>query len=256
MTSTPSSHATSQYAATTANLTARISLHQNHSTNPQDWFAWLGQRLPLDGAICEVGAGTGLLWHRVGHTGRDLTLVDFSAAMCDTLRALPGARVHQADACHLPFPDASFDSLIANHMLYHVDDPAAAVREFARVLRPDGRIAVALNGRDHLRELDEIGPAIGRPDVGLSAGQNDVFAETGPGYLSACFTDVTTERFPGSLDIPDAEPVLAYLDSMADEPLTPPQREAARTLVQARIDAEGGFRVRKHTVLITARRGG
>ena len=57
MTSTPSAHAINQYATTTGNLTARIALHA-YSTNPQDWFSWLDERLPLAGDVLEVGAGT------------------------------------------------------------------------------------------------------------------------------------------------------------------------------------------------------
>lgn len=254
MAPTPSAQALSQYATTTGNLTARIALHA-YGTNPQDWFDWLEERLPLAGDVLEVGAGTGKLWSHVDHCGRglSLTLTDFSLAMCEQLRAVPGARVHKCDATDLPFSDASFDTVIANHMLYQLDDPVAALREFARVLRPGGRVAVAVNGREHLHELKAIGPAIGRP--GLVLIQNGITAETAPGCLAATqFTGVIVERYPCGLDIPTPEPILAYLASMADEPLTPEQQSAARDLVQARIDAEGHFRVRKHSVLITASR--
>ena len=71
-------------------------------------------------------------------SGARLTLVDSSPAMCAQLREIPGAQVEQCDAAALPFADASFDAVIANHMLYHVDDPAAVVHEFDRVLRPGG----------------------------------------------------------------------------------------------------------------------
>ncbi len=67
---TASARATSQYATTTGNLTARIALHA-YGTNPQSWFAWLGERLPLAGDVLEVGAGTGELWHRIGPHGAD-----------------------------------------------------------------------------------------------------------------------------------------------------------------------------------------
>lgn len=251
----PSAHAISQYATTTGNLTARIALHR-FGTNAQDWFSWLGERLPLTGDVLEVGAGTGELWTHVNHMtrGLTLTLADFSAVMCQQLHSIPGARVLQADAADLPFPDASFDTVIANHMLYHVDDPDAALREFARVLRHGGRLAVAVNGADHLAELDTIGPAIGRSALAVSATQNDFSAESGPSYVARYFTGITVERYPCDLDIPAAEPVLAYLASMTDEPLTPAQRLAAEDLIQARIDHDGSFRVRKHTVLITASR--
>ncbi|MET7427231.1 class I SAM-dependent methyltransferase [Dactylosporangium sp. NPDC005555] len=255
MTRTPSAHAVSQYATTTGNLTARIALH-TYGTNPQDWFSWLDERLPLAGDVLEVGAGTGKLWNHVDHVtrGLSLTLTDFSPAMCEQLRTIPDARVQQCDATDLPFPDASYDTVVANHMLYHLDDPAAALREFARVLRPGGRLAIATNGSDHLDELNAIGPAIGRPELALGARQNDFTAEAGPTYVARYFTAVAVERYPCSLDIPTVEPILAYLDSMADDPLTPPQRSAAHDFVQTEIDANGSYRIRKHTVLITASR--
>ena len=85
-------------------------------------------------------------------------------------------------------------------------------------------------------------------------GQNGVTAETGPDRVARHFADVGVELYPDELDIPAVEPVLAYLASLADEPLTPGQEAAARELVESRIAAEGGLRVRKHSVLITARR--
>jgi SAM-dependent methyltransferase len=177
MTPTPSARAVSQYATTTGNLTARIALHA-YGTNPQDWFSWLDERLPLAGDVLEVGAGTGKLWTHVDHIGRGLrlTLTDFSPAMCEHLHTIPGARVQQCDATDLPFPDDSLDTVIANHMLYHLDDPAAALRDFARVLRPGGRLAIATNGSDHLDELNTIGPAIGRPELRLGAHNNEPFS--------------------------------------------------------------------------------
>jgi hypothetical protein len=48
----PSVHAVSQYSGTTGNLTGRIALH-GFSNNPQGWFAWLAERLPLDGEVLD-----------------------------------------------------------------------------------------------------------------------------------------------------------------------------------------------------------
>lgn len=222
----------------------------------QSWFSWLDERLPLAGDVLEVGAGTGALWSHVDHAGRGLrlTLTDFSAAMCEVLRTVAGARVEQCDATDLPFPDASFDTVIANHMLYHLDDPDAALSEFARVLRPGGRVAIATNGSDHMRELVAIGPAVGRPDITIATTLGGFTAQSGPTYVARHFAGVGVESYPCDLDVPTPEPILAYLASLAGEPLTSAQQSAARDLVQARIDAEGSYRVRKHTVLITASR--
>jgi SAM-dependent methyltransferase len=232
-----------------------MALH-SHGTNPQNWFSWLAERLPLAGEVLEVGAGTGKLWSHIDHEARGLrlTLADFSPAMCAQLRSVPGARVEECDAAALPFGDGDFDTVVANHMLYHVDDPAAALAEFARVLRPGGRLAVATNGLDHMAEVSEIGAAIGRADLRMWQFRSDFNAETAAAYVGRLFGEVTVERYPCDLDVPAAQPVLAYLESMAEEPLSAAQRSAAQDFVQARIAADGGFRIRKHTVLVTATR--
>jgi SAM-dependent methyltransferase len=250
--STPSAHALRQYTSTTANLEARIAIHA-HSTNPQDWFAWLDDRLPRDGDVLEVGAGTGLLWIRVARRERSLALTDLSPAMCARLRTIPGARVLRCDATRLPLRDGSVDTVIANHMLYHIDDPGVALREFARVLRPGGRLATATNGRSHLAELMALASSVGRPDLRLAANQSDYSAEGAPALVARHFVDVTAERYHCDLAVPAPEPILAVLDSL-HEPLTPEQSSAARGIVQAAIDAEGAYRIGKHTVLITATR--
>jgi len=221
----------------------------SYGANPQTWWSWLAVRLPRDGAVLEVGAGTGELWRQLTPPA-DLTLADFSAAMC---AELPGPRVVRCSAAALPFPAGSFDTVIANHMLYHLDDPEVALREFARVLRPGGRVAVALNGRDHMAELDAVALAAGRPGLVRFSSRSNFAAEEAPVCLARSFTAVESERYPCDLAIPTADPVVEYLDSMADPPLTPDERAAARAFVESRIDADGAYRIRKNSVLTTAR---
>jgi SAM-dependent methyltransferase len=50
----------------------------------------------------------------------------------------------QADAAHLPFPDRSFDAVIANHSLEHIHGLAAALKEIGRVASPKGSLFVAV----------------------------------------------------------------------------------------------------------------
>lgn len=50
----------------------------------------------------------------------------------------------QGDACRLPFPDASFDRVIAAEVLEHLPDDRQAMSELARVLKPSGRMAVTV----------------------------------------------------------------------------------------------------------------
>jgi len=248
----PSDIASSQYANTTDKLKARIAIYQ-YSTNPQSWFDFLKNRLQIEGTVLEVGAGTGELWRHVDHFKAQLTLTDFSPAMCDALRSLeiPDAVVKQCDAAHLPFEDDSFDTVIANHMLYHVDDPDACLKEFARILKSGGQVIVSLNGRYHVRELVELSKEIRRPGLAMKHAKMDAYSAQE--FLDRYFTDVGLELFPGQLEVPTAEPVLAYLNSLGATGLSDEQRTMAEKIVREKIAEDGNFKVRTHTVLLTAR---
>lgn len=75
--------------------------------------------------------------------------VDLTSAMLEQAAAAAAAaqlsnlRFHTADAAALPFAAARFDLAVCGYSLHHMPDPAAAVAEMARVVRPGGRIGLA-----------------------------------------------------------------------------------------------------------------
>jgi ubiquinone/menaquinone biosynthesis C-methylase UbiE len=143
---------------TDANLQARIRLHQRFSTNRHGWPRWLFDQLDLheDARVLELGCGTGVLWatntHRIP-PGWQVVLSDRSPGMLAAVAGPPVAVRVVADAQAVPFAPASFDVVLANHMLYHVPDRDRALGEIHRVLRPGGQVYAATNGRRHLAEL-------------------------------------------------------------------------------------------------------
>src|SRR5262249_16734842 len=118
-----------------------------------------------------------------------------------------------ADAQQLPFGDAAFDRVIANHMLYHVPDRAGALAEIRRVLRPGGRFYAATNGRDHLRELGELVARFAPDWTGWAAGSNSqgFRLENGAEQLARWFPRVELRRYEDALVVTEAEPLLAYV---------------------------------------------
>ena len=100
--------------------------------------------------VLDVATGTGLVAERlVRRYGCTVVGVDQSPAMLDAARSRlardPGlaerVSLVQAEAEHLPFADGEFDHLTFTYLLRYVDDPAATMRELARVVRPGGRVA-------------------------------------------------------------------------------------------------------------------
>src|SRR5437762_984521 len=96
--------------------------------------------------VLDVATGTGLVARAVSERygcvviGLDRS-VDMLSAAADRDGHIPLVR---ARAESLPFPDESFDHLTFTYLMRYVDDPAATMRELARVVRPGGRI-VALD---------------------------------------------------------------------------------------------------------------
>ncbi len=93
---------------------------------------------------CGTGPDLGALAAIVGGGGR-VVGVDRSEALAAAAARRPETgtiKLVVADAHRLPFADAEFDACRADRTLQHVGDPAAALREMARVTRPGGRVVV------------------------------------------------------------------------------------------------------------------
>ena len=121
-----------------------------------DPFTWLGERLGMaarrrellamaEGAVLEIGAGTGLNLRHYPARLEELVLVEPGEPMADRIalsqapRGVP-ARLERAPAEYLPFDDDSFDTVVSTLVLCTVSDPVRAVSEVVRVLKPGGRL--------------------------------------------------------------------------------------------------------------------
>lgn len=79
---------------------------------------------------------------------REPSQVDWARELATT-RQVTNVEFEVADLFRLPFPDASFDVVVANAVLMHVGDRLAALQEFRRVLLPGGIVAVRDLKTDH-----------------------------------------------------------------------------------------------------------
>jgi SAM-dependent methyltransferase len=139
---------------------------------------------------------------------------DSSASPGDTAGARPAAvALAGADATALPLRDGVADLALAMHMLYHVPDPADALRELRRVTRPGGRVVIVLNGSGHLRELRA---AVARArGADPTAMRERVRLEDGESMARSFFAQVTRHDFVAELRVPSREPITDYVRSLS-----------------------------------------
>jgi SAM-dependent methyltransferase len=110
-----------------------------------DWVAqYLAPWLPAAKDVLDVGCGPGVVALAAARSRPELhiTGVDLSLArFADTLTRLPpNVTLQQADACHLPFADGTFDLIYSRFLLEYLPDKARAVSEMVRTCRPGGRV--------------------------------------------------------------------------------------------------------------------
>ena len=244
-------------------LNARITIHERFSTNPQGWFPWVWEelaKLPTEAKVLELGCGSGALWSACPEripAGWSITLSDFSSGMLDSAwRKLVtlgrGFKFEQIDAQTIPYPDETFDLVIANHMLYHVPDRAKALAEIRRVLKPGGHLVATTVGEAHLREL---GGWLRRadPEYEIARPTSAFNLESGMAQLQAFFEQVTMKHYPDTLRVTDVGLLLAYIRSF---PRAAEFSEATmsdvRREMEAELKAQGALFVTKDSGLFLA----
>jgi SAM-dependent methyltransferase len=249
-----------QYASST-NYDARVRLYERFDPNPERWPRFLFPRLRLTAGerVLEAGCGTGTLW--LDNADRipaplSAVLTDLSPGMLDACKSrlshLPfRPELRQADAQSLPFPDASFDVALANHMLYHVPDRARALRELARVLRPGGRLCIGTYPWTHLIELRELLERFGLSGVMMAPGFKGFDLECAAEELGALARVERVERRDIVMPVSDPDAVVDYLRSL-DGAVGDGDLARIRAHVARQIELSGSFRIQAGAGLVTA----
>jgi len=110
--------------------------------------AFLLPHLRPDDAVLDVGCGPGTITAGLARRAGRVIGVDMSAEMVErssdlaAREGLANAGFEVASAYDLPFGGGAFDVVYAHQLLQHLADPVAALREFRRLLRPGGLVAV------------------------------------------------------------------------------------------------------------------
>ena len=135
----------SAYYAITEDADDRRARFLAHIADAEARGEALSGRMPRPGRVLEVGCGTGGLLVALARDGVDVVGVDIAARWLVVARRRLADRglsvpLMAAMAERLPWPDGHFDTVVADSVLEHLDDPATALKEWTRVLRPGGRL--------------------------------------------------------------------------------------------------------------------
>lgn len=202
------------------NLNDRIRLHEKYSTNSQGWFNWLFEKIDFSkvNRLLELGCGNGKLWqeNKINLRNREIFLSDISEGMVEEVRNKLGSDFNciVADAEKIPFKDAYFDSIIANHVLFYLNDLNQGLKEIRRVLKPNGVLYCSTYGSRHMKEITDIVQNF-YSRVNLSNHSlYDVFGlENGESVLKNYFTSVQRMDYQDSLEITESKPLIDYIMS-------------------------------------------
>lgn len=249
-----------------SNLNRRINIH-TYSTSPQGWMEWVYERLALQPreTVLELGCGTGLLWMERTHLlpeGLRLILTDRSQEMLEQTRrnlapyekelAERGVRItyQVLDADALELPAASYDRIIANHMLYHVAHLDTCLAAIARGLKPDGTFYCSTVGDTHMQELHQLVIDFdSRLEMPFQNLTGSFQLENAEPRLLKHFAHVKRQDQDNDLIVDDAQAIYDYIYSFpGNAPLILEQRgEELMTLLRDKLDREGAMFIHKST---------
>jgi SAM-dependent methyltransferase len=246
-----------------SNLFARAELHQQFSTNPTGWHDWVFNQFsfPEKSRILELGSGPGYLWQQYQtrlQNSWDILLTDISEGMLQearsALRDFKNVKFTGVNTCAIPFPEHTFDAVIANHMLYHVPDLPTALKEIKRVLKHNCCLYAATNGRAHLHEIrdwknqffpDQGGADWGTITLGFSV-------ENGEDLLQQEFSEIRYIEYPDSLRVDQVEPIIDYIRSYTKLIDADSGTKQLRDFLQNLISENGSIQITKESGVFTA----
>lgn len=210
------------------NISARIRLHSQFSTNPQGWFPWIFEQCSIQNTskVLELGCGNGALWtDNVGKIPGNVEIVlsDISEGMLrDAKREI---NEHVKDKCiqeqfqyvvcdcqELPFDAESFDLVVANHVLFYCDDIEKVCREIKRVLTPNGIFLCSTYGSKHMQEITRLVQDFDSRIVLSAESLYERFGlENGETFLKPLFSEVKLCRYEDSIELKNGQLLLEYI---------------------------------------------
>ncbi len=205
-----------------SNISSRIRLHKEYSTNPKGWFPWIFEHCNLKSneRVLEIGCGNGALWtENLKAIPRHISILlsDVSDGMLrDARRNLPPADKRFSFACFdchsFPSSLSAFDLIIANHVLFYCSDLTKVFRQIQKALKKGGHFLCSTYGKRHMIEISELVQEFDSRIVLSAEKLYEQFGlENGEALLEPYFSNVECIRYEDSIELDRAEPLIEYI---------------------------------------------
>lgn len=239
------------------NLNVRIELHEKYSTNPIKWFDWLYENIDFSkiNTLLEVGCGNGQLWmnKRKDIRNREIFLTDVSDGMLEDAKQNlnDNFSFFVVNCENIPFKKDFFDAIIANHVLFYLNDLNQGLSEIKRVLKKNGIFYSTTYSKNHMREINELVKEF-NSNVYLS--EQPLYhrfgLENGEMLLKQYFKNVDCKIYKDYLDIDDAKPIVNYILSChGNQDILLEKYDEFYDFVEKKIKENGFIRITKEACL-------
>ncbi|MCL2126934.1 MAG: class I SAM-dependent methyltransferase [Treponema sp.] len=219
---------------------ARIYLNRKFKTNPVSKYEWIFERFPKKENlnVLELGCGTGLFWlanrNNMVKTW-SVILSDYSEGMLETSRKNLSClnfnfQYEIINAEDIQYPDNKFDIILANNMLYHVQNKDKTIKNISRILNDTGVFIASTMGKDNLLELNnclyafleskKYNGVVRKPQFlnnsNFRFNEYSFSLNNGMEQLLRYFKNVVMEKYENKLIINEADAVINYYLSFND----------------------------------------
>ena len=162
----------------------------------------VSERIGPDDKVLECACGTGLLTSVIAQKCREITATDFSRRMLEKAEkncsGYSNVSFEPADITSLPFPDNSFDKVVAGNVIHLLDDPLLALRELDRVCRPGGLLIIpTYMNKNSKGDASAFASAVGKAGADFKRQfTTDSYRQF---FVDAGYRDVTVETAEGRI---------------------------------------------------------
>jgi ubiquinone/menaquinone biosynthesis C-methylase UbiE len=119
---------------------------------------------------------------------------------------------HAFDCHNIPYPEHSFDLVIANHMLFYCNDIPQVTSEINRVIKPGGSFLCSTYSANHMKEISQL---VQNYDNRIALSADTLYERfglmNGKQLLQPYFAECRQQLYPDELVVNQAEPLIEYI---------------------------------------------